>query len=173
MAPILIFGIQAALSLVGYALIASWYVAPRLAALPLRSALLLLVLPHIFRMIGLVFIVPQVTDPNLPRDFAIPAAYGDLLSAILALVSVIALRAGWRIAFGLVWIFNLVGTVDLVYAIFQGGRVALTKYQLGPAWFIPTFLVPAALVVHSLVFISLVRRAGEYRTPKKPVLSQS
>jgi hypothetical protein len=172
MQPFQIFGVQAALSLLGYALIASWYVAPRRAALPLRAALLPLLVPHIFRTLGLVFIVPQVTDPHLPRDFAIPTAYGDLLAAILALASVIALRAGWRIAFGLVWLFNLAGTADLLYAIFQGVRVELPKFQLGPAWFIPTFLVPAALVIHTLVFIMLVRRAGEYRTTKRPILAK-
>ena len=39
MEPIVLFGIQFTLSLVAYALIAVWYVAPRLAKLPREMAL--------------------------------------------------------------------------------------------------------------------------------------
>src|SRR5919109_1207334 len=147
-----IFGLQFGLSLIVYALIATWYVAPRRATWPLHAALSALVLPHALRTVGLVFLVPQVVDPNLPREFAVSAAYGDLLAALLALASVIALRTRLRLALALVWIFSIEGTLDLLNAGYQGLRLGLTQYQLGPAWFIPTFLVPAALVTHAMVF---------------------
>ena len=50
------------------------------------------------------------------------------------------------------WIFNIVGTVDLVNALRHQGVVDL----LGAAWFIPTFLVPLLLVTHFLIFTQLV-----------------
>ena len=56
----------------------------------------------------------------------------------------------------LVWIFNVVGTVDLLAAI-----VLATTYRtaafMGPAYWIPAFWVPALLVTHYLVFVILIR----------------
>jgi hypothetical protein len=80
-----IFGLQVLLSLVGYALIARFYAAPRLAALPLPAALTPLLLLHAFRHVGMVFLVPAVVGTALPAAFAVRAAYGDLLAALLAL----------------------------------------------------------------------------------------
>jgi hypothetical protein len=154
--------LQFTLNLAIYALVARWYITPRLAAIPLRAALIPLLLPHALRTFGLVFLVPTVVDPNLPAAFAIPAAYGDLLAALLALGASLALRARWRLALALVWLFAIEGTVDLLYALYQGAQNDLTSYQLGVAWYIPTFLVPAALVTHALIFILLVTRAHEY-----------
>src|SRR5262245_66201850 len=51
--------------------------------------------------------------PELPAAFAIPAAYGDLIAALLALVALAALRSG--VGIPLVWAFNLWGTADLLY----------------------------------------------------------
>ena len=62
-----IFGLQFLLSLIVYALIARWYLAPRLATLPLASALMPLLLLHAFRHLGMVFLVPAVVGPSLPR----------------------------------------------------------------------------------------------------------
>lgn len=163
MTTLQIFATQFALNLIVYALIARWYLAPRLAAVPLHAALIPLLLPHALRTAGAVFLVPTVVDPNLPPAFAIPAAYGDLLAALLALGAVAALRARWRLALALVWLFNIEGTVDLLYAIYRGAQVNLTRYQLGIAWYIPTFVVPAALVTHGLIFTLLLTRSSEYR----------
>jgi hypothetical protein len=53
-----IFGLQFLLSLIVYALIANWYVAPWLAGKPVEQALAPLIFPHAFRHIGLLFLVP-------------------------------------------------------------------------------------------------------------------
>ncbi len=150
-----IFGLQLVLSLVGYSLIARFYVAPRLAALPLPAALTPLLLLHAFRHLGLVFLVPSVVGPALPASFAVPAAYGDLLAALLALLAITALRQAWPLAILLVWLFNVEGTVDLVNAFYQGLR---NDVQLGAAYYIPTFAVPALLVTHAMIFTMLIRR---------------
>src|SRR6266496_1444648 len=157
-----IFGLQFALNLIVFALIARWYIAPRLSALPLHAALTALLLLHALRTVGMVFVVPTVVDPNLPRDFAVPAIYGDLLAALLALAAIVALRARLRLALALVWLFSIEGTADLLNALYQGLQHDLTRYQLGVVWYIPTFLVPAALVTHALIFELLVTRAHEY-----------
>jgi hypothetical protein len=149
-----IFGLQFLFSLVIYSLVARWYVAPRLAPLPLGAALTPLLFLHATRHLGLVFLVPSVTGGALPREFAAPAAYGDLLAALLALLSIVALRARWPIAITLVWIFSLVGTLDLINALFQGHRLGV---QLGAAYFIPTVAVPALLVTQAMIFAMLIR----------------
>jgi hypothetical protein len=151
-----IFGLQILLSLTGYTLIARWYVAPRLAALSLPAALTPLLLFHASRHLGMVFLVPTVVGPALPRAFAVPAAYGDLLAALLALLAITALRLEWTPAIPLVWIFNVVGLLDLVNAFYQGLR---NDVQLGGAYYIPTFVVPALLVTHTMIFAMLIRRA--------------
>lgn len=97
-----IFGIQVVMSFVIYILLARWYVAPRLAALPLHAALMPLVFPHAFRHVGLVFLQPTVVGANLQPEFAQPAAWGDLLGALLALLALFALRGEWGAALGLV-----------------------------------------------------------------------
>lgn len=150
-----IFGLQFLLSLVVYGLLARWYLAPRLAVLPLPSALMPLLFLHAFRHLGMVFLVPAVVGPGLQPEFAVPAAYGDLLAALLALAAIVALRARWPPALALVWVFNVVGTLDLVNALYRGAQL---QVQLGAAYYIPTFAVPALLVTHAMILALLVRR---------------
>jgi hypothetical protein len=150
-----IFGLQVLLSFVIYSLIAAWYVAPRLARLPLVAALLPLLFVHASRHLGMVFLVPTVVGTPLPARFAVPAAYGDLLAGLLALAAIVALRAGWPVGIPLVWIFSVIGLLDLVNAFYQGLSANL---QLGAAYFIPTFVVPALVVTHVLILRLLIRR---------------
>jgi hypothetical protein len=152
-----IFILQCAVSLVVFSLIAIWYVAPYALRAPLRTSLPPLLLLNM-RVLGLVFLVPQVVDPHLPHSFAVPAAYGDLTAAGLALISAVLLRANAPRALSLilVWLFNIEGTVDLLNAIYQGLATGIASYHLGAAWFIPTVYVPALLVTHALIFVLLL-----------------
>ena len=58
------------------------------------------------------------------------------------------------------WLFNVVGTVDLCYAVFRGLSVGAIA-TLGAAWYIPTFIVPALLVTHFMVFARLLRAKSD------------
>lgn len=154
-----IFGLQFAMTTLVYALAARWYLAPRLAQLTLRDALIPILLLHSLRALGMTVLVTAVVSPDVPREFAVPLAYGDLLTALLALLSIAALRARPAFATSLVWIFNSVGFVDLLNAFYQGIRLDVTRYQLGAAWYIPTYVVPALVVTHIMIFSMLLRRA--------------
>jgi len=149
-----IFGLQVLLSFLVYGLVARWYVTPRLAPLPLHVALQPLLVLHATRYLGMVFLVPTVVGPALPAGFAVPAAYGDLLAALLALAALVALHARAPIALPLTWLFNVVGLLDLINAFYQGLR---NDVQLGAAYFIPTFAVPALVITHLMMFRMLVR----------------
>jgi len=95
-----------------------------------------------------------VVGPALPASFAGPAAYGDLLAGLLALAAIVSLRTRAELALPLVWLFNIVGLLDLVHAFYQG----LTHdVQLGAAYFIPTFVVPALVVTHVMMLRMLAR----------------
>jgi hypothetical protein len=112
-----------------------------------------------FRFVGLSFLVPGVVSASLSTDFARPAAYGDLGAAILAVIAVLALsaRASWALL--IVWIFNLWGALDLLYAIYQGQiGVRIGPGSLGAAFYIPTVVVPPLLVTHGLIFWLLLLR---------------
>ena len=149
-----IFGLQVLLSFLVYGLVTRWYVAPRLDSLPLHTALQPLLVLHALRHMGMVFLVPTVVGPALPASFAGPAAYGDLLAGLLALAAIVALRARARIAQPLTWLFNVVGLLDLIHAFYQGLR---HDVQLGAAYFIPTFIVPALVITHVMIFRMLLR----------------
>ncbi len=155
-----IFGLQLVFSLVVWGLIAKWLFVPWLEKKSPYQALFWLTLPHAFRHIGMVFLVPGIAAQQLPDIFAIPAAFGDLISALLALLVLIALRADWARALVLVWIFNIVGTVDLLYALSHADAVP----DLGATWYIPTFLVPLLLVTHFMIFVRLFKREAKRDT---------
>jgi hypothetical protein len=150
-----IFFLQFTLSLIVIGLLAKWLLVPWLARQPPLRALFWLTIPHAFRHIGMVFLVPGVVQ-QLPGNFAPAAAYGDLAAGILALLSLIALRNSWKGALGLVWLFNIVGTVDLLNAL----RHLEAVPSLGAAWYIPTMLVPLLLVTHFMIFAQLVKPAA-------------
>ena len=152
------------LSLLAFSLVAKWYVLPRLSAVPLRAALEPFLLLHSFRHIGLMFLASGAVDTTLPVAFAQPAAFGDLAASILAFVSLLALRRGWPGAVGIVWVFNLVGTLDLFNAVGRGVMYDAAA-GMGATFWIPSVVVPALLVTHALMFILLVR---ERRTAASP-----
>ena len=85
--------------------------------------------------------------------------FGDIATAILALVALIALRQRLPAAIPLVWLFLAVGAVDTVNAIIQSMRFSVFTYALGFNWVIVTAYVPALLVSSVLIFIQL-RRPG-------------
>lgn len=154
-----IFGLQLVLSLILYALLARWYAAPWLANKPIHVALTALIVPHATRHLGLAFLVPGLVAEGLPRSFALQAAYGDLASGLLALVSLVALRRRWGLALPIVWLFNTVGALDLINALRQADAVP----YLSTTWYVPTFWVPLLLVTHAMIFARLLRHSGGSR----------
>jgi len=135
---------------------AKLYLLPRLQDLEPRTVLLPILLLHSFRHLGLMFLAPGATYVGIPMSFAYPAAFGDLLAALLALAAIPAVAMNWKGARILVWIFAVEGTLDLFAAI-----VLATIYGahvfMGPAYWIPAFWVPALLVTHYITFVVLLK----------------
>jgi hypothetical protein len=153
-----LFGIQFTLSLAAYALIGFWYVAPRLSRLPREAALVPLLWVHAFRIVGGTILAPGAVDAGVPMDFRTMVGYGDLATAFLALLALIALRARFSGAIALVWLCVVVGMLDTVNAIIQSTRDSVFSYALGVNWVIVSMYVPALLVSSLLIFMHLLRR---------------
>jgi hypothetical protein len=140
-----------------YWIAARIYLLPKLAQLDPAAVLTPILLLHATRHLGLMFLAPGAVYPGMPDNFAIPAAYGDLLAAVLAMIALAGVVTRSRAARPLVWIFNLEGTVDLVLAIVLGTIHDASPF-VGAAYWIPAFWVPALLVTHAIVFMLLGRR---------------
>ena len=154
-----VFGLSILMSFVASGLVTRLFIWPRLRVMARDDALLPLVVPHTFRFIGLSFLVPGVVSPDLPSAFAAPAAYGDIVATLLAIAASLALYRRSPLAIALVWVFNVWGASDFLFAYYQGlVTVQLDARMFGAAYFIPTVFVPAGLITHGLIFWLLIRR---------------
>src|SRR5713101_3755386 len=140
-----------------YLLIAFWYVMPRLSRLPREAALVPLLWIHAFRIVGGTILAPGAVDAAVPMEFRLMVGYGDLATAFLALLALVALRARFRGAIALVWLCVGVGLLDTVNAIIQSMRDSVFTYALGVNWVIVSVYVPALLVSSLLIFMQLLR----------------
>jgi hypothetical protein len=155
------FGLSILMSLLSSIVVAILFGWPWLRASNHHQALIWLVAPHMFlRFIGIGFLVPGVVSGALPRAWALPAGYGDFVAGALAIIASVALAetASWAIL--AVWVFNLWGAADLLFAFYKGARVRLDPGSLGAAFYIVTAIVPPLLVSHALIFALLLRASA-------------
>src|SRR5712671_2018860 len=102
---------------------AIFYVAARLYLLPLvphvepQQILIPILLLHSMRHLGMMFLTRGATYPGLSTQFAYPAAFGDLLTAALALIALPLVMRRSPLSKPIVWVFNVFGTIDLLCAI--------------------------------------------------------
>ena len=141
---------------------AIFYVAARLYLLPLvplvdpQQILVPILLLHSTRHLGMMFLTRGATYPGLPSQFANKAAFGDLVTSIIAFVAIPLVLSGSGLAKPAVWIFNVVGTVDLLVAL-TTATIYNAPPAMGPAYWIPAFWVPMLLVTHYVTFVLLGR----------------
>jgi len=152
-----ILAVNLVLSTLVFWIAARLYLLPRLSQTRPQAVLLPVLLLHSFRHLGLMFLAPGATYAGIPPQFAYPAAYGDLLAAILALLSIRAVAVGHRSCRPLLWAFNVEGSLDLFAAITLATVYHASDY-MGPAYWIPALWVPALLVTHYITFVILLKR---------------
>ena len=132
---------------------------------------LLLVAPHMFlRFFGLSFLVPGVVSPLLSHAFAAPAAYGDFVAGLLAILAMVALKRRISWAMAAVWVFNLWGTGWIFSSRSTARRVpGSTLVCSEPHFIFQAAIVPPVLMTHFLIFgLLFSRRQGQRRdsTPR-------
>jgi hypothetical protein len=72
------------------------------------------------------------------------------------LFSMAALSWRWSIAYPVVWIFNIWGTLDLLNAYYMGVTQLRDPGLMGAGIYIPALYVPLLLVSHVLIFSLLL-----------------
>jgi hypothetical protein len=163
------FNLPFVLSVVGAFLtssvVAYTYVWPALRAMPRYDALRLLAAFHAFRFLGMNFLVSGFVSPELSSDFASKIGWGDLIAAVLALLSMAAISWRWSIAVPIVWIFNIWGTLDLLNAYYMGVTKIGNPGLFGAGIYIPALYVPLLLVSHILAFMILSTASSVEKTP--------
>ncbi|WP_204101392.1 hypothetical protein [Occallatibacter savannae] len=153
------FFTSVAFGLIAWSVVTARYVWPLLRdRAPLEALRPILVL-HSFRYIGLAFLVPGVVSAELPSAFARAAAYGDIVAAVLALVTLMLLPSAAGMAAA--WVFNVWGLADLLNAFYQANRAGLLAGQMGAAYFLPTVIVPLLMITHVVAFRILARHQRE------------
>ena len=153
------FFVSIAFSFIAWGIVAARYIWPELRLRSRPEALRPLLILHSFRFLGLGMLIPGVVSPDLPPVFAHSAAYGDIIAAILALLSLLLLPSAAGVA--LAWIFNFWGAIDIVNAFYQANHAGLLAGQLGAAYFLPTLIVPLLLITHGLTFRVLLQHQPE------------
>jgi hypothetical protein len=151
-----ILTVNLAFSTVVFWIAARLYVVPRLRDLTPKTVLLPILLLHSLRHLGLMFLAPGAVYAGMPAQFAVPAAYGDLIAALLALAAIPLVARELPGARLVVWTFNIVGTIDLLTAITLATAYGAAPF-MGPAYWIPAFWVPMLVVTHYLTFVILLK----------------
>ena len=154
----LILPISMVLALIAWTLFFYWYVHPVLRRKGFVETMRPLLLLHAFRFIGLMFLIPGVTAEPLDPRFASPAAHGDLIAAVLALVALDVLHVNRKWGIAAVWVFNIWGLADLLNAVARG-LLFTPDGALGAAFWIPLVIVPLLLVSHVYIFARLWQEA--------------
>jgi hypothetical protein len=150
-----IFVFNFAMSTVIFYWAAKIYLMPKLKEISATTIFVPILIFHSLRHLGLMFMASGAVYEGMPRQFAYPAGIGDFIAALLALFALYAIRQDKPFKLTAMWVFNVVGTVDLVNAIFLGAIYNISPY-MGASYWIPTFWVPIFLVTHYIVFKKLL-----------------
>jgi hypothetical protein len=153
-----IFRIHLILGYVAWLLCFATYVWPRLRSADRVEAQRAIATLHSFRFFGLVFLLPGVTGPHLPYEFALFDAYGDFATGMLAILALLTVRMR-PLFWTLVVAFNVVGfgdiMVDYYHAIAAG--VPMIAGEFGSTYAIVVIYVPLLVITHAAAFYLLLR----------------
>jgi len=149
------FSTSYAVAFLVFGLIGKWYLWPAIKDRAPKIALTPLLLYACLRVNGLMFLMPGLVSPELPGAFAVPTAYGDLTAVALALLALICVRTENAAATPMVWLFNIVGLLDLIYANISTFKDHVDPTTLGVSYYLAVLNVPAMVVVHVVIFAYL------------------
>jgi uncharacterized membrane protein (DUF485 family) len=119
---------------------------------------------HLFRLIGVFFILLAVHDA-LPKPFAFIAGIGDMLTAISSLFVAEAIKNKKNYAKKLTWYWNVFGTIDILFTAIAANvltKISIDNATMGvdslaffPFCIIPAFAPPVILFLHWSIFKKL------------------
>jgi hypothetical protein len=130
-----------------------------------------LVLIHVSRFVGFYFLLLYARG-ELPYAFAVPGGVGDCIVALGALL-VVFLPVSYERRQHLIYIWNVVGLIDIMLIVFTAiyfnlsGSWQLRALTRLPLSLLPTFLVPLIIATHLVIF-TRIARARAARTNALP-----
>ena len=144
----------------------AYFRVPQFRERVLRIPLPVLIAANIGRVLGMFFLILYAVG-RLPAPFAPSAGWGDVITGALAL-PLAALAASGSVRPIWIALWNAFGMLDLIVAVTLGvlsvPGTPLNLLAVGPSaktlltlpWvLVPTFLVPAYLLMHVLIFQKL------------------
>jgi hypothetical protein len=134
-----------------------YWIQPRVSKLPIHAALLPFVFLNTFRYLGLSFMAKEQFYDGFPSEFLTTVGLLDLTTAILAIITVMALKNKWSFAIPLVWVFNIVGFGDLITAFPQFFGLELYNQNLGFIWLMFVTYGLTTFLSHIYIFIRLFK----------------
>lgn len=152
-----IINLQALTGTVAIILGFKYWIQPRISKLDIHEVLLPFVYLNTFRYLGLSFMAKEQFYDGFPNEFLTTVGLLDLTTAILAIITVIALKNKWRFAIPLVWIFNIVGFGDLITAFPQFFGLKLYDQNLGFIWLMFVTYGLTTFLSHIYIFIRLFK----------------
>jgi hypothetical protein len=157
MNDLIYFSTSVAAGLLAWFTIFATLIWPKLKTQSIIQRLKALTVIHFFRYFGTTFLIVGLVVHKLPAGFADPAAFGDLIAIVLAYIAFISLqRSNTGSVPGIpVWIFNIIGAVDLLFAFVMGPLLIKNIGDFGVTYLIPTLYVPLLLVAHFYSFKTL------------------
>lgn len=169
MSPAIIFQLHLVVGYIPWLLALSAYVFPRLRSMDRLQVQRAIAVLHSFRFFGLAFIMPGIVGSDLPSGFAIPAAYGDFMTGVLAMLALLSFRIRplfWVLVAG----FNLFGAADIILGYIHGVQFGLPEVagQLGAAYAIPVIYVPLLMITHVVALGLLLRRQDQRAAAPRP-----
>ena len=146
---------------------------PSLRAFADGLSLTLLVGSHLWRFVGVGFVVGWLQG-SLPAGFGIPEGFGDIIAAVGALLLLPSIRRGtvsprWLLAWNVWGLLDLLSaiTVGILYSnsplgVLSRGGPTTRSMTVFPVSLIPTFFVPLFILLHVLTFkrIATLRRTA-------------
>ena len=131
-----------------------------------------------YRVVGGLFLIAWLQG-DMPAEFALPAGIGDVLVGITApLVAISLARNGIERTWPRVMAWCTLGIIDLVVAVTCGFLTAPSAFQQlaldnpntaitsYPFVLIPTFAVPASIILHVYVLARLLRQPQPAARPR-------
>jgi hypothetical protein len=149
------------ISLIVYAAIAGWYLAPWLKSRPRADALIALLWVHVFRYVALQVFAAQQHGFPISDAGAMEIVVGDLAGAVMAFAAVVLLRYRVRLAVPLAWLLVAETAYDTVTNIHGGVREHLMGAASDTTWLVLVFYVPMIVVSTVLIAWQLYGRRGE------------
>lgn len=138
-----------------------WFLKPILPQLKPSIVVIPILLLHSMRHLGLMFVTTGVTSTAMPQQFAVPAAAGDFLAAVLAFTAAVLIHRKSKFAVSMTWLFSIVGIADFAIVVMLS-RVYRAADFMGGSYWIPSFWVPMLIVGHIIIITVLrqMRRNG-------------